>query len=240
MRKIIDLDWNMLYIYEGKVVENKEYAMVLRNLKNYELISIGNDAKTDLAKDENLLAIVPIEDRKVISYENLNLLLNFVIKKYKISNPILVDRYNLDKDKIDVDISYINEIEFMKKQTNKDYYVELRNNETVIFNSMKKNIFIDKTGYYKLLNYIHKYFYLNYNGLLNTKKTMELLDNIKNNIIEPVFLKQMITGKNIVIEHYDVKELTNEIIVWIKSIKNRLNDNYDSNEIFREMVEIKW
>ncbi|MBY7704941.1 hypothetical protein JIY74_32790 [Vibrio harveyi] len=121
-----------------------------------------------MRKPGNFLSINCTQNRKIGSFEDLKIRVNQLVLDNNITDFKIVNRYNVDIK----DFNTIDEIEFLKILAgSNDYYVELRNDEIVIFDNNKNSIQTIKKGRAFLQHHIQSLFYLNYNATLNTKKT---------------------------------------------------------------------
>jgi len=228
--KYIDFDWNEVNLYDEKfALVAKEYNLVLRNLKNEELLYVGNEAKENLSSDINLLAIVPIENSKVNSADDLEIILNFLIKKYDLKDYLIVDRYNLEGLGFK---NLISEKDYLSLQYQNGTYVDLRNNETIIYNLDTQDLTKINKGKYKILNYLNRYFYLNFDATLNTSKSLKLLEDLQKEKVEFVTCRSFSTQEDVEIK-VDQQKLLTEILELkakiLKKIKSKNTVHYSEN-----------
>jgi len=228
--KYIDFDWNEVNLYDEKfALVAKEYNLVLRNLKNEELLYVGNEAKENLSSDINLLAIVPIENSKVNSVVDLEIILNFLIKKYDLKDYLIVDRYNLEGLGFK---NLISEKDYLSLQYQSGTYVDLRNNETIIYNLDTQDLTKINKGKYKILNYLNRYFYLNFDATLNTSKSLKLLEDLQKEKVEFVTCRSFSTQEDVEIK-VDQQKLLTEILELkaeiLEKIKSKNTIHYSEN-----------
>jgi len=228
--KFIDFDWNEINLYdENFVLIAKEQNLVLRNLKNEEVLYIGAEAKKNLTLNINLLAVVPIENSKVNSVSDLEIILDFLIKKYELNDYLIVDRYNLEKLGFK---NLISEKKYFNLQYQNGTYVDLRNNETIIYNVNTQDLVKLNKGKYKILNYLNRYFYLNFDATLNTSKSLKLLEELQKKKVDFVTCRSFSTREEVEIK-VDQEKLLAEILVFkaeiLKEIKNMSIVHYSEN-----------
>ncbi|QGS52070.1 hypothetical protein [Spiroplasma tabanidicola] len=239
MGYIIDADWNVINIYEGKKLIKKENAMVLRNLLSNEIIEIGDGCTEKLKENINMLAINFSENRKINSFEDFEVRIFKLLETNNIKNFKFVNRYNLKKQD---NIEMISEIDFLNSliEEENEVYIELRKKEIIIFFVKEQKIEIIRKGYVNILSYINSYFYLNHNCTLNTKKTIDLLNKISKNIeVKSVICRSYEDGSDVLIKVEDfelllkpLKNLKEEVNTKIVKYKN-IKFNNDYEEVFK-------
>ncbi|WP_339020366.1 hypothetical protein [Spiroplasma endosymbiont of Atherix ibis] len=235
----IDIDWNEILVYKDQKVIHRESSMILRDLKNEKLLYIGKQAKEHLSDNINLLAIVPVESLQVTSIDDLNILLDYILKKLNIKQAYLVNRYCIRENNIKGKIDLIDVIDFIKIISNKEIYLEVRNLETNVFNLTSKIINYFDLGIIKILRYLNRFFYLNKNGLLNTSKTMKLFNDLSENKKLDIEIKEIDTGKNILIKNLDNKLLLENIDIFYKNLLNIINNSeFEYNENMSKLIKI--
>nr|VZS01013.1 hypothetical protein MF5582_00908 [Mycoplasma feriruminatoris] len=188
----IDFDWNIVNIWDEDKLIKTEKALILRDLLTKDIIAIGNKTDEEMRKPGNFLSINCTENRKIGSFEDLDIRVKKLIKDNDIKDYRLVNRYN----EYIPNLNTISEVEFLKKiSKDYDYYVEFRNNEITIFNNQTNEIKSIKKGRAYLQHYIQSIFYLNYNATLNTKKSWDLIKLInQKQEIKTVVCRSLITG----------------------------------------------
>ncbi|ARU91009.1 hypothetical protein SCLARK_00249 [Spiroplasma clarkii] len=235
----IDIDWNEILVYKDAEIIHTESSMVLRDLITSEVLFTGDEAVEHLKDQKNLLAIVPVENKKILSYPDLNLVLEAIIQKLCLKEVFFVDRYHINKNKLSNKLGLIDEIDFFKKIASKNKYIELRNNELQIFDLTNNDLEKIEIGYYKILSSLNSYCYLNHNGLLNTKSTIELFEKLVSNELNEIELKEIETGKNMTIKNFDKAAMLSEINFFYKKIfEKRCEQEYDYNKKFLKVKKI--
>ncbi|WP_434337741.1 hypothetical protein [Mycoplasma capricolum] len=203
----IDFDWNIVNIWDEDKLIKSEKALILRDLLTKKIIAIGNDTDEEMRKPKNFLSINCTENRKIGSFEDLEIRIKKLLEDNNIKEYKLVNRYS----EYIPNLNTINEIEFLKKITkNYDYYVELRNDEIVVFNNLTNEIKAIKKGRAYLQHYIQSIFYLNYQATLNTKKSWDLIKLInQKQDINTVVCRSFTTGTDVDIQILNKDFLTN-------------------------------
>ncbi|UWD35051.1 hypothetical protein NX779_00105 [Mycoplasma cottewii] len=220
----IDFDWNKVNIWNEDKLLKTEKALVLRDLVSKDIIAIGDITDQEMRKPGNFLSINCTENRKIGSFEDLKIRVNQLVLDNNITDFKIVNRYNVDIK----DFNTIDEIEFLKILAgSNDYYVELRNDEIVIFDNNKNSIQTIKKGRAFLQHHIQSLFYLNYNATLNTKKTWDLISQINSKqTINTVVCRSYITGVDVDITITDQQFLTNVF----KIINDQVSALIDTNK----------
>ncbi|ATI73434.1 hypothetical protein [Mesoplasma florum] len=232
----IDIDWNLINIWENKKIIKSEKSIVLRDLTSEEMINYGQSAIDEMSKPINVIAINCIENRKINSIKDFNIRLKKILDDNEIKEYKFVDRYNANEI---IEFNKIDELDFLKEISNdNNYYVELRNDEIVVFDNIKNKINTIKKGMLYIQNAINSIFYLNHNATLNTKKTLELICELnKNNDIKEVICRSYDDGKDktIKIESIDIfKNIFNEIFSDIKNLTHD-SEKIKYDEKFKEV-----
>ncbi|ALD66340.1 hypothetical protein [Spiroplasma cantharicola] len=225
----IDFDWNNVIAYDQNFIEIfRESSLILRDLKNYQLLFIGEDAIKHSKSEGNFIAINFTENSKILSEDNFILFINYFKDKYQLLNfPIIVNRYNNNYFFEKNNLKTIDILKFYSNISNEMGFIDLKYSELNIYNKKLNKLFKFNLGKQKILNLINRYFYLNHNSTLNTKKTKELLKQIWKGVkINNVSCRNFSTGQDNNIKINNVKEITKE-----------LEDNL--NLIFKQIRNIK-
>lgn len=219
----IDFDWNKVNIWNEDKLLNTQKALVLRDLVSKDIIAIGDITDQEMRKPGNFLSINCTQNRKIGSFEDLKIRVNQLVLDNNITDFKIVNRYNVDIK----DFNTIDEIEFLKILAgSNDYYVELRNDEIVIFDNNKNSIQTIKKGRAFLQHHIQSLFYLNYNATLNTKKTWDLISQINSKqTINTVVCRSYITGADVDITITDQQFLTNVFKIINDQVSALINTN---------------
>ncbi|WP_339033560.1 hypothetical protein [Spiroplasma endosymbiont of Cantharis rufa] len=217
----IDFDWNKVIAYDDNFNEIfRESCLILRDLRNYEVLFIGDEAIKNLKKDGNFIAINFTENSKIVSEENFILFISYFKNKYKLIDfPIIIDRYKKSNFFETNNLKFIELSQFYSSRGNEFGFIDLRNSDLNIYNKELNEIFKYNLGKIKILNLLNRYFYLNFNSTLNTKKTKDLLKKIcKGEKVTSVSCRNFSTGQDNDILIVNIKDLTKELEKQLSAI----------------------
>jgi intracellular sulfur oxidation DsrE/DsrF family protein len=167
----------------------------------------------------NLLAVVPIENQQVNSIDDFKIVLTYLINKYQLKDYLIVDRYQLSKIGFE---HLISEKDYLQLQYQNGIYLDLRNNETVIYDANKVDLIKLNKGKNKVLTNLNRYFNLNFNATLNTLKSSKLLEELQTTRVEFVVCRSFLTKEDLKVKvDYEkmvaeIKTLKREILSMIK------------------------
>jgi hypothetical protein len=97
----------------------------------------------------------------------------------------------------------------------------LRNNETLIYNFDQQKLISIPQGLVKILNYLNRYFYLNFNATLNTKKTLKLVDDLASKPVEVVECRSYQDKRDI-----PIKINQNELLTEVRKFNAQVKSLY--------------
>lgn len=228
MALYLDFDFDKVCVYEEGQFKFQESCLVLRDIFTKKIIGFSEEARQMLSTTPKVLAINFTENRIITSEIDMIEFIKYFIDKHGIKEFTIVDRYSASKNPKLKSFKFINENDFIKKQTNMKYYVDVRMSESIIFNNEKNILKIISKGKIKIQNYLNRYFYLNFGATLNSKKTSDLLNKLNNNEeIKTVVCRKYIDAKDIEVTIKSMKELLAEVSILNKEILSYVDNQKD-------------
>ncbi|AUF83217.1 hypothetical protein CXP39_00125 [Mesoplasma syrphidae] len=226
--KIIKFGNYFVEIFQNDKCIFRESNLVAYDLKSLKLIGAGLYAENKIREEGNFLSTRFFENDKMINIESFI----FYLRYLKNTN-ILPKDEEITFIKMSKFLQEICKMEFPKAQfitqrkfykniisSNADFYVDLEYHATWIYEKNYGKIFKIDFGILKIQKSLNEYLSVNFNGLLNTKKTLALLDIISKKDFDSteVELRAIGTGRP-----FKVKILKNsESLKPIEDLKSQI------------------
>ncbi|WP_027063481.1 hypothetical protein [Mesoplasma seiffertii] len=184
--KIIKFGNYFVEIFQNNKCIFRESNLVAYDLKTLKLVGAGNFAEDKIREKGNFLSTRFFENDKMINIESFIFYLRYLkssgtLNKNEEITFVKMSKFLQELCKMEFPkAQFITQRKFYKNVLDKsaEFYVDLEYHSTWIYEKSYGKIFKLDYGLLKIQKDLHKYIYTNFKGLLNTKKTILLLDTI--------------------------------------------------------------